>query len=249
MRAAAILFAAALAAPPALAGENLVSGLSQDRIEIRSTYNGTEITVFGAVERPESGARPDIVVVVRGPRTDMRVRRKDRVLGIWINTSREILYAMPGYYFAASNRPLLDIASETVRRQYGLGLAALSPRSAMGGHDPRPFIQAAIRAEERNKLYAEEGKGVEFLSGTLFRARVPLPASAPRGDYTADVYLLRGGRVIGPPHQSKLTIDQTGTERRVYDFSRDNPLAYGLSTVLMAMAMGWLSSLAFRRME
>jgi|HubBroStandDraft_5_1064220.scaffolds.fasta_scaffold191467_2 uncharacterized protein (TIGR02186 family) len=249
MRAAAILLAAALAAPPALAGENLVSGLSQDRIEIRSTYNGTEITVFGAVERPESGARPDIAVVVRGPRTEMRVRRKDRVLGIWINTNREILYGMPGYYFAASNRPLADIASGAVRRQYALGLAALTPRAEMGGHDPEPFVQAAIRAEERNKLYAEEDKGVEFLSGTLFRARVPLPAAAPRGDYTADVYLLRDGRVIGPPHRSKLTIDQTGTERRVYDFSRDNPLAYGLSTVLMAMAMGWLSSLAFRRME
>jgi uncharacterized protein (TIGR02186 family) len=249
MRAAAILLAAAFAAPSTPVGENLVSGLSQDRIEIRSTYNGTEITVFGAVERPESGALPDIAVIVRGPRTDMRVRRKDRVLGIWINTSREILYAMPGYYFAASNRPLPDIASEAVRRQYGLGLAALSPRSAMGGHDPKPFVQAAIRAEERNKLYAEEGRGVEFLSGTLFRARVPLPASAPRGDYTADVYLLRSGRVIGRPHQSRLTIDQTGTERRVYDFSRDNPLAYGLSTVLMAMAFGWLSSLAFRRME
>ena len=106
---------------------------------------------------------------------------------------------MPGYYFAASNRPLPDIASEAVRRQYGLGLAALVPRSAMGGHDPKPFVQAAIRAEERNKLYAEEGKGVEFLSGTLFRARVPLPASAPRGDYTADVYLLRGGHVIDRP--------------------------------------------------
>ena len=248
MRTAAILLAASFAAPSALAGENLVSGLSQDRIEIRSTYSGTEITVFGAVERPKSGARPDIAVIVRGPRTEMRVRRKDRVLGIWINTNREILYGMPGYYFAASNRPLSDIAGDAVRRQYGLGLAALAPRAAMGGHDPEPFVQAAIRAEERNKLYAEEGKGVEFLSGTLFRARVPLPASAPRGDYTAEVYLLRDGRVIDA-RASKLTIDQTGTERRIYDFSRDNPLAYGVSTVLMALALGWLSSLAFRRMK
>ena len=77
---------------------------------------------------------------------------------------------------------------------------------------------------------------------------MPLPASAPRGDYIAEVYLLRGGRVIDE-RASNLTIDQTGTERRVFDFSRDAPLAYGLSTVLVAMAFGWLSSLVFRRME
>jgi uncharacterized protein (TIGR02186 family) len=242
----ALLLAAALAAAPS--GETLVSGLSQDRIEIRSTYNGTEITVFGAVERPLSDARPDVVVVVRGPKTDMRVRSKERVLGVWINTNREVLYGMPGYFFTASNRALPRIASDSVLRQYELGLKALMPGATTGEQDPQPFIDAAIRAEARNGLYAERDDGVEFLNGTLFRARVPLPASAPRGDYTAEVYLLRGGRVIDR-QDSKLTIDQTGMERRVFDFSRDAPLAYGLSTVLAAMAFGWLSSLAFRRME
>jgi uncharacterized protein (TIGR02186 family) len=242
----ALLLAAALAAAPS--GETLVSGLSQDRIEIRSTYNGTEITVFGAVERPVSGALPDVVVVVRGPKTDMRVRSKERVLGVWINTDREVLYGMPGYFFTASNRKLSGIASDSVQRQYEFGLKALMPGATTGEHDPQPFIDAAIRAEARNRLYAEKDDGVEFLSGTLFRARVPLPASAPRGDYTAEVYLLRAGHVIDR-QDSKLTIDQTGTERRVFDFSRDAPLAYGLSTVLVAMAFGWLSSLVFRRME
>jgi uncharacterized protein (TIGR02186 family) len=235
-------------ASPVAAGENLVAGLSQDTIEIRSTYSGTDITVFGAVERPTIVALPDIVVAVRGPATDMRVRRKDRVLGIWINRNREILYGMPGYYFAASNRTLKKIADDVTLRQYGLGLDALKPRTTTGEHDPRPFIQAAIRDEQKNGLYDAKDRGVEFLSGTLFRARVPLPASAPRGDYIATVYLLRDGKVIDV-RSSKLTIDQTGLERRVFDFSRDQPLAYGLSTVAMAMLLGWLSSLAFRRME
>jgi uncharacterized protein (TIGR02186 family) len=237
-----------LCALPAAAGENLVSGLSQDTIEIRSTYSGTDITVFGAVEHPTTAALPDIVVVVRGPATDVRVRRKDRFLGIWINRNREILYGMPGYYFAASNRALEQIADAATLHQYGLGLGAVRPRATTGEHDPRPFLEAAIRDEQKNGLYDEKDRGVEFLSGTLFRARVPLPSSAPRGDYIATVYLLRDGRVIDV-RSSKLSIDQTGLERRVFDFSRDQPLAYGLSTVAMAMLLGWLSSLAFRRME
>lgn len=245
MRRLALLFAL-LAAPPASASEGLVSGLSQDRIEIRSNYNGTDIVVFGAIERPVSDLQPDIVVVVRGPETDIRVRRKDRVALVWINANRVILHGMPGYYFAAGNRPLAQMASQATLRQYGLGLAALRPRSVTGRHALKPFLDALVHTESKNGLYVEDENGVEFLSGSLFRARVPLPASAPRGHYVAEVYLLRGGRVIDA-RSSSLSIDQSGLERRVYDFSLGDPLAYGISTVLMAMLFGWLSSLAFRR--
>ena len=240
------LIAALLLASPAPATEDLVSGLSQDRIEIRSNYNGTDIVVFGAVEKPTSDARPDVVVVVRGPESDLRVRRKDRVAGIWINKNRVILHGMPGYYFAAANRPFPAIAAEGTLHQYGLGLDALQPKGMTGPHALKPFLDAAIGIERKNGLYAQDDDAVEFLSGTLFRARVPLPSSAPRGRYTAWVYLLRQGQVIDV-RSSELTIDQTGLERRLYDFSQEQPLAYGISTVLMAVGFGWLSSLAFRK--
>ena len=94
----------------------------------------------------------------------------------------------------------------------------------------------------------QQEDGVEFLSGTLFRVRVPVPSTAPRGKYVAEVYLLRDGKVVDQ-RSSELVIDQIGLERRLFDFSRAMPLLYGVSTVLMALLMGWLSSLMFRRAE
>jgi uncharacterized protein (TIGR02186 family) len=178
----------------------------------------------------------------------MRVRRKDRVAGIWINRNRVVLRGMPSYYFAASNRPLAQIADAAVLRLYGFGFSALVPRAVLGPHNPEPFRQALIRHQQKAGLYVQQEGAVKFLSGTLFRVRVPLPASAPRGKYTASAYLLRGGQLIDA-RSSELTIDQTGLERRVFEFSLADPLAYGLSTVLMAVLLGWLSSLAFRRSE
>jgi uncharacterized protein (TIGR02186 family) len=232
---------------PALAQENLVSGLSQDTIEIRSNYNGAEITVFGAVERPQS-EKPDVVVVVRGPEEDIRVLRKERVAGIWINRSRVLLNAMPSYYFAAGNRRLDSIALPATRETYALGLDAVRPHGLKADDSPEPFRKALITQMERSHLYVQQENGVQFLSGTLFRARVPVPSTAPRGTYVADVYLLRGGKVIDR-RSSDLIIDQIGLERRLYDFSRNMPLLYGVATVLMAMGLGWLSSLMFRRAE
>ncbi|HVZ91234.1 MAG TPA: TIGR02186 family protein [Rhizomicrobium sp.] len=246
-RLALAAFLLALAPSPAVCSENLVSGLSQDTIQITSSYAGAEIVVFGAIERPQP-RRPDIVVVVRGPSADMRVRRKARMAGVWINRNRVVLRGMPTYYFAAANAPLERIAPRTVLEQYGLGLAALMPRSTMGRHDPEPFRKALIRHQRRAGLYLQEDGAVRFLSGTLFRVRVPLPASAPRGRYLVEVYMLREGRVIDA-RSSWLSIDRTGLERRLYDFAELDPLPYGLCAVLMALALGWLSSLAFRRME
>jgi len=232
----------------ARAGENLVSGLSQDTIQITSSYSGTDIVVFGAIERPDSDTKHDIAVVVRGPATDMRVRQKSRVAGIWVNSGRVILRSMPGYYFLASTKPLAQLASAETLRQYSLGLDALMPHSVTGPDDTEAYRQALLRFERKAGLYRETPNGVRFLSGTLFRAHVALPASAPRGQYTAEVYLLRDGRVIGA-RSSPLSIDQTGLERQLFDFAYRAPFAYGLSTVLMAVLLGWLSSLAFRRME
>jgi uncharacterized protein (TIGR02186 family) len=245
LKRAAILFL--LLSWPATASENLVSGLSQDTIEIRANYNGAEITVFGAVERPET-AKPDIVVVVRGPEMNMRVLRKDHVAGLWINRDRVLLGAMPSYYFVAANRPLAEVAPKGIRSQYALGLDALRPASIKADDDPKPFQQALLAQMQRAGLYLQAEDGVEFLSGTLFRVRVPVPSSAPRGTYVAEVYLLRDGHVIDVG-SSELVIDQIGLERRIFDFSKADPFAYGLSTVLMAMLFGWLSSLVFRRAE
>jgi uncharacterized protein (TIGR02186 family) len=232
---------------PALADENLVSGLSQDTIEIRSNYNGAEITVFGAVERPQT-AKPDIVVAVRGPEKDMRVLRKERVAGIWINRSRVLLHTMPSYYFVAGNRPLDRIAPAVTRNIYALGLDAVRPHGLKADDDPEPFRKALLAQMERDHLYAQQEDGVAFLSGTLFRVRVPVPSTAPRGKYVVEVYLLRDGKVIDT-QSSELTIDQIGVERRLFDFSQAFPLGYGVSTVLMALLLGWASSLLFRRAE
>ena len=87
---------------------------------------------------------------------------------------------------------------------------------------------------------------MEFLSGTLFRAHVPVPASVTRGLYNVEVYLFRKGEVESA-QSTPLFIDQTGLERRLFNFAHTNPLGYGLAAVLMALLMGWLSSLVFRR--
>jgi uncharacterized protein (TIGR02186 family) len=231
---------------PAHASEDLVSGLSQDTVEITSNYTGTDIVVFGAIEHPDDGGINDVIVVVRGPDATMTVRKKDRVAIIWLNRDQATLQGMPSYYYLASTRPLAAIAARDTLQRYGIGLANLTPAKIVSHHDPEPFRQALIHHKQLDGLYGETPAGVEFLSPTLFRVHVPVPATVSRGQYNAEVYLFRDGNVISA-QSTPLFIDQTGLERRLYSFARTSPLSYGVSAVLMAMFLGWLSSVIFRR--
>jgi len=241
------LLAFLLAASPASA-EQLVSGVSQDLIQITSTYKGSDIVVFGAIEgQPPGEPRTprDIVVVVRGPESDITVRRRDRVAGVWINHDAAKLSGMPAYYFLASTRPLKAIAPQNALTHYSIGLQNLQPDAVHSHHDYEPFRQAALRHLTKDKLYTETS-GVEFLSETLFRAHVPVPAGVARGQYKVEVYLFRDGEVQSA-QSTPLFIDQTGLERRLYNFAHNQPFGYGLAAVAMAVIMGWISSLLFRR--
>ena len=231
--------------------DDLVSGLSTDLIQITSNFTGTDIVLFGAIE-PTEEVNPakdkDLVIVVRGPQTDMTVRRKERVMGIWVNREQVQFTGLPGYYFLASTRPLDDIASVPTLQRFRLGTANLEStfKGNMNADTAAAFRAAAIRDRKRERLYWESPTGIEFLSRTLFRARIAVPASVPPGEYRAEAYLFEDGTVVSA-QSSPLFIDKSGFERRVYNYAYQASFAYGFAAVLMAFALGWAGFVVFRQ--
>ena len=240
-----LLAAALLFSFPARA-EDLVSGISQDIIQITSNYTGTDIVVFGAIERAESAQGRDIVVVVRGPDEPMTVRRRDRIAGVWVNNDAARFEGLPAYYYLASTQPIDHIAPPQSLARYGVGIQYLTPSKVGSHHDPRPFLEAGWRHLRRAGLYTESPGSIDFLSETLFRTRVPVPAGVTRGQYNVEVYLFRDGEVVSA-QSTPLFVDATGLERRLFNMAHDSAFTYGLACVLMSMLLGWISSVLFRR--
>jgi len=226
--------------------EDLVSGVSQDTIQITSNYTGTDIVVFGAIERPQNIQGRNIVVVVRGPDEAMTVRRRSRIAGVWVNSDAARFEGLPAYYYLASTEPVARIAPPDALARYGIGLQALKPSATGSHHDPEPFRQAVIRHLRQTGLYVESPGSIDFLSETLFRTKVPVPAGVTRGQYNVEVYLFRDGEVVSA-QSTPFFVDATGLERRLFNMAHNAPLAYGLACVAMAMMLGWISAVLFRR--
>jgi uncharacterized protein (TIGR02186 family) len=249
LAAIAVAAALALAASPAGA-ESLVTTISSPHVEINSTYTGADLVVFGVVERDgREGARADaydVVVTARGPEGNTVVREKVRFGPIWVNLDQRKFVGVPATLAVLSNRPREEIAEPHLRRRYRLGL---DMQVGPGGTDPAwdaAFLDALIRLKSDGRLYTQDPKGVDFLTPNIFKATVPVPATAPVGAYQVDVSLLAGGVEIARS-ATGFAVAKVGFEAAVARSARQHGVVYGLATVGIALFFGYLATIIFRR--
>jgi uncharacterized protein (TIGR02186 family) len=249
-----------VAAAPAPAA-TVSAALTDTRIRVTSDFQGARIVLYGAILDP-ARARHDVVVVVRGPEEPVRIVRKVRIVGLWLNTPPEVFRGAPGYYMAASNRPLAEVVGFADRRRLGLGVdnifleqEAQRTETRFGvegvvvnplGEDYFDFRRAVVRLKQREGLYAADSNAVRFVDAQLFRADIALPAAAPTGRYEADIHLFREGRPVALRTRT-LTVEKAGVGRILYVFAQERPWTYGVVSALFALAAGWTAAAVFRR--
>jgi uncharacterized protein (TIGR02186 family) len=249
---AALVTVLACTAGGPVAAERIVASVSNHRVRITSSFTGLELILFGSVERDGTSVPRrsgyDIVVTVTGPRETVVTRHKDRVAGIWVNAESRTFVDVPSYLAVLATKPIDAIAGAETARRLRLGLAdTLLPQQI--GSDVAdvvpddPFRMAFLRLKSERNLYLEAPNAVTFLTPTLYRTSIPLPAEVPIGDYDVDVKLFADNTMIARA-SSAFEITKVGFEQFVAGAARDYSLVYGLATAAMALMTG---SIMFRR--
>lgn len=233
----------------ATAEEGVVLGLSRTEVPITATFDGSDILVFGAVKRETAipdGPPLEVVITVAGPSTPVTVRRKDRRLGIWVNTDEVEVDAAPSFYAVATSAPLPQAMSytEDLRHHVTIPRAVRLVGAPMGLEDAPTFADALIRIRESEGLYQELIGAVVVDEQTLFRARIELPANLTEGAYTTRIFLTRGGAVVNS-FETSIAVNKVGLGRTLFDLAHEQPLIYGLLSLIIAIAAGWIASAAF----
>jgi uncharacterized protein (TIGR02186 family) len=250
----AALLLAAVATMPARA-ERLIVSVSNHRVTVTPNYSGEELVLFGSIEKdsstPSSRNAYDLAVTVSGPRADMVARRKERRFGIWINNDSRQFLQVPTYLALFANRPFDDMASAEVERRQQLGLnnVLLTQRVGPDYADVVPndaFRSAFVRLQRAHGLYREDTSAVTFLTPTLFRAGIPLPAQVPIGTYDIEIKLFANGALVTKT-DTAFEIVKVGFEQFVANSARQNGFVYGLVTAAMALMTGWMASIVFRK--
>ena len=229
----------------------LVPDISARKVEIRYSFTGAQLLLFGAIVYP--GGRPppraaDIVVVLRGPVQPILVREKQRILHIWMNADSNLFRSAPSFYAVASSRPITELVDERTAAIYEMGLhnLQLSPGGGAFPEKERRFEAGLLDLRKRDGLYSENPRGVEISGGVLYRATITIPSQVPVGTYTAETFLVDRGRVLAVATKD-IEINKSGFERFVALAARRHEGLYGLAAVLLSLGLGWAAATFFRR--
>jgi uncharacterized protein (TIGR02186 family) len=250
-RIASILLA--LLAPLLIAADKpvLVPDISARNVQIRYSFTGAQLLLFGAVVYP--GGRPpnrqvDIAVVLRGPVQPILVREKQKIAGIWMNADSNRFRSAPSFYAVDSSRPVGELVDERTAAIYELGVhnLQLSPGGGALPEKERRFEAGLLDLRKREGLYSESPRGVEITDGVLYRAVIAIPSQVPVGTYTAETFLIDRGKVIAAATRD-IQINKSGFERYVALAARRHEFFYGLTAVIMSLALGWAAAAVFRR--
>ena len=237
----------------ASASEQVVLGLSSDRVAITTSFNGSEILIFGAVKReqPIPGGPPlQVVITVAGPSGEVLVRRKERKFGIWVNTDAIEVDAAPSFYAVATSAPINDVLSNTedLRHKITVDRAIRSVGAPATITDAPSFTDALIRIRSEAGLYQLLEGHVAVDEQTLFRTAIEMPAALTEGEYATRIFLTRGGEIVST-YETRIDVHKVGMERWLFILSRQQPFLYGLMSLAIAIGAGWGASAAFRAFQ
>jgi uncharacterized protein (TIGR02186 family) len=246
-------FLLTLLAPLLIGAEKplLVPDISARQVQIRYSFTGAQLLLFGAIIYP-GGRTPssttDIVVVLRGPVQPILMREKQKIAGIWMNADSNRFRSAPSYYAVASSRPISDLVDERTAAIYEMGLQnlQLSPGGGALPDKEQRFEAGLLDLRRREGLYSEKPRGVEITDRVLYRATLTIPSQVPVGTYTAETFLIDHGRVLAAATRD-IQINKSGFERFVALAAHRHDFLYGLASVALSLGLGWAAAPAFRR--
>lgn len=239
-----ILFALTAARDPILVPE-----VSQHEIQVRQGFTGTELLLFGAILEPDgrrAGRDYDIVVVLKGPTEPIRLREKQKILGVWINAESTAFRSAPSFFAVASSRPIDEIVDERTAAIYELGLdyLQLSPTGSIDPEEQARFTNGLVGMRQRAALFKQDPGGVSISEQVLYQARIALPSNVQTGRYTAETFAITRGRVVASAI-AEVEVKKLGFEKMVADFSTEDSFLYGLLAVALSVLMGWMAGRLF----
>jgi len=208
----------------------IISGISSNKIEIDTNFNGQEILLFGSKD-----IFGDIFIIVRGPKKDYMVNKKGQILGVWINKERLELpdshsyYASFGDYRALRDSRLfsaLEMSPRDLKFNISEGIDHLKKEE---------FKVEFMNNLIDNDLYMKDSGQIDFLDENLFKVMLRFPKNISEGIYNVEIYLMEDGN-LGAFQSIPIYVDKVGFSANVSKMARDKSFFYGILAILIAIS-------------
>jgi uncharacterized protein (TIGR02186 family) len=237
------LFALGASSVPCAATQNL--HLTPQTVTIGSFFNGAQLTVSGEI--PEKCAA---VVEVIGKVVERELMRKGRRWDLWMNVGEIDVDGVPRLYLVMSSDTDL-LPGDGGDRLWGY--EALRKRVSFKGivtkEETSKLFTEFIRLRESQGLYGRFPGALKISSsnetGSIAQGIFRLPARLFPGTYQVCLTVIREGQII-ERRSIPLNVVRVGFPALLAPLASEHAVLYGLLSVAVAVASGFLCGLLFR---
>lgn len=209
--------------------------LGSENVDVHVGFHGQSIKVYGTKDIAQN-----VVLTVRGPSHDMRVARKEKRFGAWVNGDEKQFDQVPLFYRLASSAPMFRDGNEVVPQ---MGLGSLVILEDSGKPDASEvFYQALLRDRIAHNYFSNIIQNIDFIGDYFFVAEFYLPSNSPIGTYVVDGYFYNENGAIASVQRREFQIARVGFSASLKRLSQTFPFLYGVICVLLAISLGWVSN-------
>ena len=227
------------------AQNQIVADLSQENVKISTDFQGAKILLFGAYDGKKGD---DIIVIVTGPKGLVTVQKKEKILGVWVNTKKVNYINTPKYLSISSNRRIDDILDKKTQKISEIGLNNLKIRIQPGIKIEKEgnWRQALTRNMLKSNLWSINENSVALNKDSLFRSYLELPSNVIIGQFEVKILHYRNSKLVSQQINS-INVSKSGISAEIYDIAQSYSTLYGIFAVFLAILVGWGSNLVFRK--
>ena len=230
----------------------VVTAASKNLIEIGLSYKGDEIHFFGVSPVKDC----DLIIRLTAEKSEeMKLSMKGRVGPFWMAVKQYDVTDAPFMYKLHSSKPVEQIVSPQTAQELELGYAAVQKRMKLhlvrgeaAPDDAEKVFKGLVKIKEEANLYniVADPKRLEVAEGRLYKHYFRFPPAATEGRYVVESFAFKDGQLLGYG-KDVIEIKKVGIESWMTSVSQNHPIAFGIMAVVIALGVGLLVGMIFKK--
>ena len=224
--------------------EEVYFDLSEDNIEIKTDFDGKEIIIFGLLKDEH-----DTLLTIKGPPSKMKIQKKERYLGVWINNKQITYSKIPTLFFLSSSSKINEILPNSIQINDDLNFDKILNNKTFDQNfifenDQTTWNENFVRIKKKQLFYKQFE--MKIIKDKLFQTSVFFPPNTIPGIYNVDIYYIKNKTIMNKD-QKEIIVKKTGIGSDIYEFAKDRAATYGVFVIIFSILSGLIAATLFRR--
>ncbi len=224
--------------------EEVYFDLSEDNIEIKTDFDGKEIIIFGLLQDEH-----DTLLTIKGPTSKMKMQKKERYFGVWINNKQITYSKIPTLFFLSSSSKIDEILPTSIQTNHDLNFDKILNNKTFDQNfifknDQKDWNENFVRLKKKQLFYKEFE--MKIFKKKLFQTSVFFPPNTIPGVYYVDIYYIKHNSIMNKD-QKRIIVKKTGIGSDIYEFARNRAATYGVFVIIFSILSGLIAATLFRR--